>query len=100
MVKQAFTDEALNKKLFLTSANSINVARWLPQQFYYFYAYQQWMAVQSTSLVQSAKCKVQSSSFEDESSIFKVQASETEIQNPKSKIQNQESQIPNPVVCV
>ena len=42
MVKQAFADEELNKKLFLTSANSINVARWLPQQFYYFYAYQQW----------------------------------------------------------
>lgn len=42
MVKQAFTDEELNKKLFLTSANSINVARWLPQQFYYFFAYKQW----------------------------------------------------------
>ena len=42
MVKQAFTDYELNDKLFLTSANSINVARWLPQQFYYFYAYQQW----------------------------------------------------------
>ena len=42
MVKQVFTDEALNKKLFLTSANSINVARWLPQQFYYFFAYKQW----------------------------------------------------------
>ena len=42
MVKQAFTDEALNEQLFLTSANSINVARWLPQQFYYFFAYKQW----------------------------------------------------------
>lgn len=42
MVKQAFTDAELNQKLFLTSANSINVARWLPQQFYYFYAVQQW----------------------------------------------------------
>jgi threonine synthase len=42
MVKQAFADEALNKQLFLTSANSINVARWLPQQFYYFFAYKQW----------------------------------------------------------
>jgi threonine synthase len=42
MVKEAFVDEELNKKLFLTSANSINVARWLPQQFYYFFAYQQW----------------------------------------------------------
>lgn len=42
MVKQAFMDEGLNKKLFLTSANSINVARWLPQQLYYFFAYKQW----------------------------------------------------------
>jgi threonine synthase len=42
LVKQAFADEELNKQKFLTSANSINVARWLPQQFYYFYAYQQW----------------------------------------------------------
>jgi threonine synthase len=43
LVKQAFADEELNQQVFLTSANSINVARWLPQQFYYFYAYQQWM---------------------------------------------------------
>ena len=42
MVKQAFTDEELNNKLFLTSANSINVARWLPQQLYYFFAFKQW----------------------------------------------------------
>ena len=42
MVKHAFADEELNKKIFLTSANSINVARWLPQQFYYFFAYKQW----------------------------------------------------------
>jgi threonine synthase len=42
LVKQAFADEKLNEELFLTSANSINVARWLPQQFYYFYAYMQW----------------------------------------------------------
>jgi threonine synthase len=42
MVKAAFMDEDLNKKLFLTSANSINVARWLPQQFYYLFAYKQW----------------------------------------------------------
>ncbi len=42
IVKQAFTDADLNTKFSLTSANSINVARWLPQQLYYFYAYQQW----------------------------------------------------------
>ena len=42
MVKQAFADPLLTEKIFLTSANSINVARWLPQQFYYFFAYKQW----------------------------------------------------------
>ena len=44
MVKHAFTDAELGEKLFLTSANSINVARWLPQQFYYFFAYKQWLS--------------------------------------------------------
>jgi threonine synthase len=42
MVKSAFSDKYLNEKLFLTSANSINVARWLPQQFYYLFAWKQW----------------------------------------------------------
>jgi len=42
MVKQAFADTSLSQQIFLTSANSINVARWLPQQFYYFLAYKQW----------------------------------------------------------
>jgi threonine synthase len=39
LVKTAFSDEELNKKMLLTSANSINVARFLPQAFYYFNAY-------------------------------------------------------------
>ena len=39
LVKTAFLDDELNKKLVLTSANSINVARFLPQAFYYFNAY-------------------------------------------------------------
>jgi threonine synthase len=41
LVKSAFMDEELNAKMKLTSANSINVARFLPQSFYYFYAYAQ-----------------------------------------------------------
>ncbi len=41
MVKEAFLDKALSEKLRLTSANSINIARLLPQSFYYFYAYGQ-----------------------------------------------------------
>ena len=39
LVKSAFMDEELNKHMMLTSANSINVARFLPQAFYYFNAY-------------------------------------------------------------
>jgi len=39
MVKIAFNDKELNKKMKLTSANSINIARLIPQTFYYFYAY-------------------------------------------------------------
>ena len=41
LVKSAFMDADLNARMRLTSANSINVARFLPQAFYYFYAYAQ-----------------------------------------------------------
>lgn len=36
-VKSAFVDDSIISKLKLTSANSINIARWLPQMFYYFF---------------------------------------------------------------
>ena len=44
LVKRAFLDPELAQRRFLTSANSINVARWLPQQLYYCFAVQQWPA--------------------------------------------------------
>ena len=51
LVKKAFLDADLNKSLFLTSANSINVARWLPQQFYYFLAWKQWKDKQQPPVI-------------------------------------------------
>ena len=41
MVKTAFLDKELSSQMQLTSANSINVARWLPQMFYFMFAYKQ-----------------------------------------------------------
>lgn len=41
MVKEAFLDNELSQKLSLSSANSINISRLIPQSFYYFYAYSQ-----------------------------------------------------------
>lgn len=41
MVKKAFLDTELTDYMKLTSANSINIARWLPQMFYFFFAYKQ-----------------------------------------------------------
>ena len=55
MVKQAFADAGLNQKIFLTSANSINVARWLPQQFYYFFAYKQWPDKEQPPVIQCSQ---------------------------------------------
>jgi len=43
MISDVFNDEELNKKVSLTGAGSGNIARWLPQQFYYFFAYKQWL---------------------------------------------------------
>ena len=45
LVKSAFMDDELNKHMRLTSANSINVARFLPQAFYYFNAYARMKAI-------------------------------------------------------
>ena len=52
LVKQAFTDQELNQRAFLTSANSINIGRLLPQMFYHVAAYRQ-LPVASTPLVVS-----------------------------------------------
>ena len=52
LVKQAFADAALNQRAFLTSANSINIGRLLPQMFYHVAAYRQ-LPVASTPLVVS-----------------------------------------------
>lgn len=51
LVKSAFMDKELNEHLLLTSANSINVARFLPQAFYYFYAYAQLKKAAPSSFV-------------------------------------------------
>ncbi|KFF23029.1 threonine synthase [Chryseobacterium sp. JM1] len=51
LVKQAFSDESINSELFLTSANSINIARWLPQQIYYLLALKQWQQQENTDPV-------------------------------------------------
>jgi len=48
LVKEAFADNALREKMILTSANSINLARFLPQSFYYFRA---WGQVKADNLV-------------------------------------------------
>ncbi|WP_341653084.1 threonine synthase [Blattabacterium cuenoti] len=51
MVKKAFLDKEVKKKYILTSANSINVGRWLPQMFYYFIAYKQIIVENSKELI-------------------------------------------------
>jgi threonine synthase len=52
LVKQTFSDEELNKRAFLTSANSINIGRLLPQMFYHVAAYRQ-LPVASVPLIVS-----------------------------------------------
>lgn len=51
LVKSAFMDEELNQHMKLTSANSINVARFLPQAFYYFNAYARMKALLANSQI-------------------------------------------------
>ena len=63
LAKTALADEKLKEKVFITSANSINVARWLPQQFYYFYAIQQLKVRSFKSQVSSPVICVPSGNF-------------------------------------
>lgn len=60
MVKSAFLDEELTSSLHLTSANSINVARFLPQSFYYFHAYAQLL---KAGISKNIVCAVPSGNF-------------------------------------
>jgi len=60
LVKAAFMDAELNEKMRLTSANSINVARFLPQSFYYFWAYAQ---LQKIGKAKDVVCCVPSGNF-------------------------------------
>jgi threonine synthase len=60
LVKTAFMDTELNGRMRLTSANSINVARFLPQAFYYFWAYAQ---LQKMGLAENVVCCVPSGNF-------------------------------------
>ncbi|MDD4488923.1 MAG: threonine synthase [Paludibacter sp.] len=56
LVKSAFMDKELNTKMKLTSANSINVARFIPQAFYYFYAYAQLKKISEESASNMVVC--------------------------------------------
>lgn len=48
LTKEAFSDRSLCESVSLTSANSINICRLLPQMFYYFYAYSQYLSATGT----------------------------------------------------
>ena len=50
MVKELLGDKELSARHSLTSANSINILRWIPQSFYYFWGYCQWMRATGQSL--------------------------------------------------
>lgn len=63
LVKQAFMDKELNGHMKLTSANSINVARFLPQSFYYFWAHAQLKRILSPELAANIVACVPSGNF-------------------------------------
>ncbi|MCR5130160.1 MAG: threonine synthase [Prevotella sp.] len=63
LVKNAFMDEELNQHMKLTSANSINVARFLPQAFYYFNAYARMKEALGSSAIDNLVMCVPSGNF-------------------------------------
>ena len=63
MVKEAFLDEDLRKKMHLASANSINISRLIPQSFYYFSAYAQLMRQPAANPNQKVVFSIPSGNF-------------------------------------
>lgn len=51
LVKEIFNNRELRQKINVTSANSINLLRWIPQCFYYFYAYWQWISAEAPQIL-------------------------------------------------
>ena len=52
IVKEAFNNKELREKYNITSANSINLLRWLPQSFYYFYSYYLWLESEHPAILE------------------------------------------------
>ena len=73
LVKSAFMDKELNAHMRLTSANSINVARFLPQAFYYFWAYAQ--LKRSFNLMNNEQLKMNNEKGSAKSSLFNIHSS-------------------------
>jgi threonine synthase len=103
MVKQAFLDKELTSQLQLTSANSINVARWLPQMFYFIFAYKRLKSLHNHisfsipsgnfgnicagMMLQKLGVPIQHFIASNNVNNVVTQYLQTEIYNPKSSIQ-------------
>ncbi|MDY2650148.1 MAG: pyridoxal-phosphate dependent enzyme [Candidatus Egerieousia sp.] len=78
MVKELLGDKEFSARHSLTSANSINILRWIPQSFYYFWGYCQWMRAtsQSLSTAQSQAAAQQHQAAQSQAAAYQPQAAQ------------------------
>lgn len=86
MVKELLGDKEFSARHSLTSANSINILRWIPQSFYYFWGYCQWMRAtgQSLSAAQSQAAQSQAAAHQPQAAQPQAAAYQPQAAQPQA----------------
>lgn len=86
MVKELLGDKAFSARHSLTSANSINILRWIPQSFYYFWGYCQWMRAtgQSQAAAQSQAAQSQAAAHHPQAAQSQAAAYQPQAAQPQA----------------
>ena len=106
MVKELLGDKEFSARHSLTSANSINILRWIPQSFYYFWGYCQWMRAtgQSLSAAQSQAAAYQPQAAQSQAAAHQHQAAQSQAAQSQAAAHHPQAAQPaspvGPVVVV
>ena len=87
MVKELLGDKEFSARHSLTSANSINILRWIPQSFYYFWGYCQWMRATGQSLSAAQSQAPQSQAAQSQAAAHQPQAAQPQAAQSQAAAQ-------------
>ena len=100
MVKELLGDKEFSARHSLTSANSINILRWIPQSFYYFWGYCQWMRATGQSLSAAQSQTAHSQAAQSQAAAQQPLAAAHQHQAAQSQAAAQQPQAAQPASLV